>query len=142
MSKHGCGIVPVMPMFLRMETRLYSPIVIKYNQQLETVTDPDQDYQGLSTGQIFNSKLLAELKRELSKTVTSIYFSWTKLIIAYRCLFKSVSEKPPLRYQVPFADAEGSIIQSVITLGICSSNHYSAFLSHAAFLPSPGESVI
>ena len=43
---------------------------------------------------------------------------------------------------VSFADAEESIIQPVITLGICSSNHYSAFLSHAAFLPSPGESVI
>ena len=41
-----------------------------------------------------------------------------------------------------FAEAEESIIQSVIILGICSSNHYSAFLSHAAFLPSPGESVM
>ena len=34
-----------------------------------------------------------------------------------RCLFQSFSEKPPPRYQVSFTDAEGSIIQSVITVG-------------------------
>ena len=64
------------------------------------------------------------------------------LVKPYRCLFHSFSEQPPLRYQVSFTYAEESIIQTVITLGICSSNHYSAFLSHAAFLPSPGVSVI
>ena len=39
-------------------------------------------------------------------------------------------------------DAEESIIQSVCILGGCLPNHYLAFLSHAAVLPSPGGSVI
>ena len=52
------------------------------------------------------------------------------------------SEVAPSRYQVSFADAEESIIQSVFTLAICLPNHYLAFLSHVAFLPSPGGSVM
>ena len=39
--------------------------------------------------------------------------------------------------QVSFA-----VIQSVCTLGICLPNHYLAFFSHVAFLPSPGGSVM
>ena len=97
---------------------------------LQAVTDPDQGYQGLSTGQIFNPKLLAELKRELSKAFTNIYSSWTMLIKPYRAAYFNLSQNNHLQDTRCLLRTQKEV------------NHYSAFLSHAAFLPNPGESVI
>ena len=81
---------------------------------------PDQGYHGLSTGQILNSKWLAELKWELSKAVTRIYSLMTITIDTLLLLLQLFfSELPPLRYQVSFADAEESLIQSMCALEIC-----------------------
>ena len=125
---------------------LASNSLVKFQSKVNvllSVADPDQGYQGLSTGQIFNLKLLAELKRELSKAVTSIYSLLTITIEALSLLIQLFfSELAPPRYQVSSADVEESIIQSVCTLGICLPNHYLAFLSRVAFLPSPGGSVM
>ena len=57
------------------------------------VADPDQGYQGLSTGQIFNPKELAELKRELSKAVVlRIYSLLTITIETLSLLINSFSQ--------------------------------------------------
>ena len=109
----------------------------------QPVADPDQGYHGLSTGQILNLKLVAELKRELSKAVTSIYSIMTITIEALSLLYQLLFLELALpRYQGSFADAEENIVQSVCILRIYLRNHYLAFLSHVAFLPSPGGSVI
>ena len=58
-----------------------------------SVADPDQGYQGLSIGQIFNPKELAELKRELSKAVVlRIYSLLTITIEALSLLSNSFSQ--------------------------------------------------
>ena len=51
---------------------MYSSEALVYDAVLCAVADPDQGYQGLSTGQIFNPEQLAEWKRELPKAVISI----------------------------------------------------------------------
>ena len=57
-------------------------------QYFTPVADPDQDYRGLSTGQIFKPKELAELKLELSKVVARIY---SLFITAYLTLFLRIT---------------------------------------------------
>ena len=102
------------------------------------MADPDLGYQGLSTGQILIPTYLPELKQNYQKE-SPVFTPHNKALSLLVSAFLRITT-----YKITgvFTEAEGSIVQSVITLGIYSSNHYSAFLSHAAFFPSPGESVI